>query len=84
MKKTHILVADDDPATLKLVAANLRARGYEVSLATNGEEALEVAERELLDLIILDIMMPKIDGITVCRRIREWSRVPIIMLSARG
>ncbi len=84
MKKTHILVADDDPATLKLLAANLRARGYEVSLATNGEEALEVAERELLDLIILDIMMPKIDGVTVCRRIREWSRVPIIMLSARG
>jgi len=84
MNKPHVLVVDDDPAILRLLCANLKARGYEVVTAVNGEEALEMAERELIDLIILDIMMPKPDGVEVCRRIREWSQVPIIVLSARG
>ena len=84
MGKTCILVVDDDPAISRLLCTNLRARGYEVITATDGEEALEVIDREIIDLIILDIMMPKLDGIEVCRHIREWSRVPIIMLSARG
>jgi len=84
MDKTHILVVDDDPAISRLLCANLKARGYEVSTAIDGEEALEVLDRETVGLVILDIMMPKLDGIMVCRRIREWSRVPIIMLSARG
>jgi len=84
MGKTHILVVDDDPAISRLLSTNLRARGYEVITATDGEEALDVIDREIIDLIILDIMMPKLDGIEVCRHIREWSRVPIIMLSARG
>ena len=84
MEKTHILVVDDDPVISRLLSTNLKARGYEVVTATDGEEALDVIEREAVDLIILDIMMPHVDGIEVCRRIREWSRVPIIMLSARG
>jgi len=84
MDKTHILVVDDDPAILKLVCTNLKARGYSVSTAVDGEESLHAAESDFIDLILLDLMMPKIDGVEVCRRIREWSGVPIIILSARG
>ena len=84
MNKPRVLVVDDDQAILRLLCANLKARGYEVTTAVNGEEALAELEMNLADLIILDIMMPKVDGVEVCRRIREWSQVPIIMLSARG
>ena len=84
MNKTHILVVDDDPAILRLLCTNLKARDYNVSMAIDGEEALEAVDGDFVDLIILDIMMPKIDGVEVCRRIREWSNVPIIVLSARG
>ncbi len=84
MNKKHIVVVDDDPAIVRLLSTNLKARGYEVSVAMDGEEALEAVERDTTDLIILDLMMPKIDGVEVCRRIREWSGVPIIVLSARG
>jgi len=84
MEKTNVLVVDDDPAISRLVSANLKARGYEVLTAVDGEEALEVIDQETVNLIILDIMMPGLDGMEVCRRVREWSRVPIIMLSARG
>ncbi len=84
MGKTRILVVDDDPAISRLLCANLKARGYEVITAVDGEEALEMMDREIVNLIVLDIMMPGVDGVEVCRRIREWSRVPIIMLSARG
>ncbi len=84
MDKKHILVVDDDPAILRLIGTNLKARGYRVTTAINGEESLEAVQRNFIDLIILDIMMPKVDGVEVCRRIREWSNVPIIILSARG
>jgi two-component system KDP operon response regulator KdpE len=84
MDKKHILVVDDDPAILRLLSNNLRARDYQVTTATNGEESLEAVQNNFIDLIILDIMMPKVDGVEVCRRIREWSNVPIIILSARG
>jgi len=84
MNKTNILVVDDDPAILRLLCTNLRARGYNATTAIDGEESLEAVERDFVDLIILDIMMPKLDGVEVCRRIREWSNVPIIVLSARG
>lgn len=84
MDKTHILVVDDDPAILRLLCTNLKARGYEVTTAIDGEESLKAVERNSVDLIVLDIMMPKLDGVEVCRRIREWSSVPIIVLSARG
>jgi two-component system KDP operon response regulator KdpE len=84
MDKKHILIVDDDPAILRLLSTNLKARGYEIYTATDGEESLEAVQRDFIDLIILDLMMPKVDGVEVCRRIREWSDVPIIILSARG
>ncbi len=84
MDKTHILVVDDDPAILRLLCANLKARGYRVTTAVDGEEALKALEGDFVDLIILDVMMPKLDGVEVCRRVREWSSVPIVVLSARG
>ncbi|MFH1003662.1 MAG: response regulator, partial [Chloroflexota bacterium] len=84
MDKTQILVVDDDPAILRFLGANLKARGYEVIMAADGEEALGVIDRELVDLVVLDLMMPRMDGVEVCRRVREWSQVPIIILSARG
>ncbi|MFC1869700.1 response regulator transcription factor [Chloroflexota bacterium] len=84
MDKTHILVVDDDPAISRLLHANLKPRGYEVTTAADGKEALKAVEKEFVDLIILDIMMPELDGVEVCRRVREWSKTPIIILSARG
>jgi two-component system KDP operon response regulator KdpE len=82
--KKNILIVDDDPAILRLLSTNLKARGYEVTTATDGEESLDAVQRDFVDLIILDLMMPKVDGVEVCRRIREWSDIPIIILSARG
>ncbi len=84
MDKKNILIVDDDPAILRLLSTNLKARSYEVITATDGEESLEAVQRDFVDLIILDLMMPKVDGVEVVRRIREWSDVPIIILSARG
>ncbi len=84
MPKKNILVVDDDPAICRLLSSNLGPRGYDVSIAVNGEQALGAAESQALNLIILDLMMPGMDGVEVCRRIREWSKVPVIVLSARG
>jgi DNA-binding response OmpR family regulator len=84
MKRTKILIVDDDPATLKLVQVNLKSVGYETMVAKDGIEALEIWKTWLPELVILDIMMPGMDGFEVCRRIREHSHIPIIMLSARG
>jgi two-component system, OmpR family, KDP operon response regulator KdpE len=84
MDKKRILVVDDDVAISRLVCTNLKARGYEVNAVGDGQSALNAVEANFTDLVILDIMMPGLDGIEVCRRVREWSRVPIIMLSARG
>ena len=84
MKKTRILVVDDELSIIKFLRANLESKGYEVFAAVDGAEALQAFEMELPDLVILDIMMPKTDGFEVCRRLREWSQTPIIMLSARG
>jgi two-component system, OmpR family, KDP operon response regulator KdpE len=84
MKKKLVLVVDDEVSIVKFLRANLEANGFDVVTAINGEDGLGIFEKELPDLVILDIMMPVIDGFEVCRRIREWSQVPIIMLSARG
>ncbi len=81
--RKKILVIDDDIATLKFIAANLEANDYDVLKARDGHEAIKIIEKELPDLAILDIMMPNMDGYEVCRRLREWSQIPIIMLSAR-
>ena len=83
MNIPRVLVVDDDLSILKFVRANLEARGYQVLRAIEGEEAIRIAEQEKPDLLILDIVMPGMDGFEVCRKIRKWSSVPIIMLSAR-
>ena len=84
MTQTCILVVDDDPVILKFVSANLKARGFDVITAEDGESALQIMEERLPDLVILDIMMPGMDGFEVCNRIREWSSAPIIMLTAKS
>ena len=84
MHRPRILVVDDDPAIIKFVRANLKADDYETLAALDGAEAIEVVEREMPDLVILDIMLPRIDGFEVLSRLREWCQIPIIVLSARG
>ena len=83
-RSLRILVADSDLPMLRFLRSNLEVGGYQTVLAADGEEALEKAERELPDVIVLNVMLPRVDGVEVCRRIREWSQVPIIMLSADG
>ncbi len=78
----RILLAEDEVALRDFVSRNLRARGFEVLEASNGLEAVAVWEREDPHLLILDIMMPRMDGLEVCRRVREHSVVPIIVLTA--
>ena len=84
MHRPCVLIVDDDLAIIKFLRANLKAEDYETLAAMDGVEALQTIEKELPDLVILDIMLPKIDGFEVCRQLREWSQMPIIMLSARG
>ena len=84
MTKKSILVVDDELSIIKLLRANLEDCGYRVLAAMDGAEAVRTFEKEQFDLVILDITMPKMDGFDVCRRLREWSKIPIIMLSARG
>jgi DNA-binding response OmpR family regulator len=81
---TLILVVDDEPLYQRLLQINLETESYEVLTASNGEEALEVFTNKKPDLIIMDIMMPKLDGLATCERIRQFSSVPIIMLTAKG
>lgn len=79
-----ILVVEDEEPVRELVGMYLRREGYRVVVAEDGEKALEVFRSLTPDLVILDIMLPKVDGWTVCRFIRERSQVPVIMLTARG
>ena len=79
-----ILVVDDEKVLVKGIKFNLESEGYQVETGCDGEEAVELARSGGFDLIILDLMMPKIDGLQACMRIREFSNVPIIMLTARS
>ncbi len=79
-----ILVVDDEKLLVKGIKFNLENDGYEVAVAYDGEEAVELAKSGDFDLIILDIMMPKMTGLEACMQIREFSNVPIIMLTAKG
>ncbi len=80
----RILVVDDEKLLVKGIRFNLENEGYQVEVGYDGEEAVEKARTGDFDLVILDLMMPKIDGLEACMRIREFSNVPIIMLTARS
>ena len=82
--KASMLVVDDDVNILRMIQCILELEGYRVLKASNGEAALQVFDDENPELVLLDIMMPGMDGYTVCRNIREFSPVPIIMVTARG
>jgi len=80
----RVLVVDDEPRYLRLLEANLLTEGYQVTTAMDGEEAVESFSSNPVDLILLDVMLPRMDGFTACQRIRQFSTVPIIMLTAKG
>jgi two-component system KDP operon response regulator KdpE len=84
MSSANILVVDDEPQIRRVLRTTLSFRGYVISDASNGEEALEVARKLKPDLILLDVNLPGISGIETCREIRRWSDVPIIMLTVRS
>lgn len=79
-----ILVVDDEKLLVKGLKFNLEQEGYQVITAFDGEEAIRLAHDESIDIILLDLMLPKVDGFTVCRTIRNFSNVPIIMLTAKS
>jgi DNA-binding response OmpR family regulator len=83
-RKTTIVAADDDPQLLRLMTRNLQLEGYEVIGASDGQQALEEIEQRLPDVVLLDVMMPRLDGFSVCQRVRAFSAVPIIIVTARG
>src|SRR5262245_3906688 len=82
----RILIVDDTPANIQMLSGMLKEKGYQLSVATNGMQALEVLEKIKPDLILLDVMMPELDGFETCRRIKRseaWRDIPIIFLTAR-
>ncbi|GMQ55906.1 response regulator YycF [Vallitalea sediminicola] len=81
---SKILVVDDEKAIVDILKFNLQREGYSVITASNGEEGLQIFEKEKPDLVLLDIMMPKVDGLQVCKMIRNKYDTPIIMLTARA
>ena len=81
---TKVLIVDDEKLIVKGIKFSLEQDGYETDCAYDGEEALEMAKAKDYDIILLDLMLPKLDGYEVCQRIREFSKTPIIMLTAKG
>jgi two-component system KDP operon response regulator KdpE len=84
MKQTRVLVVDDEERILNFLVSKLKASGYDVLTANNGVEALEQAQGQEPDLVVLDVLMPKMDGFETLKRLRTFSNVPVIILSARG
>jgi two-component system, OmpR family, response regulator RpaB len=82
--KRKILIVDDEAMIRRILSTRLAMVGYEVSIASNGAEALEVFEKEKPDLVVLDVMMPEMNGLEVCQELRKFTDVPIIMLTALG
>jgi two-component system KDP operon response regulator KdpE len=80
----RILVVDDDPNILEMISMHLLNAGYQVMTARDGDQALAIIENEKPDLVLLDILMPSVDGLEVCEQVREYSLVPIIIISAVG
>ena len=83
-EKPLILIVDDEPQILRVMQASLPPRGYRVRTAPGGSQALDEVRKEPPDLIVLDLAMPDMSGLEVCRKVREFSTVPIIVLSAKG
>ncbi|HEX9124451.1 MAG TPA: response regulator transcription factor [Actinomycetota bacterium] len=83
VKRPRVLVVDDEIGIRRALSRALAARDYEVESAADGEQAVALAERTQPDLVVLDLNLPKLDGLEVCRRIRGWSSVPILVLSVR-
>lgn len=83
MNKTRILIVEDEKTIARFIELELTHEGYQVETVTNGREGLELAQQTSFDLIVLDIMLPGLNGIEVCRRIRQFSDLPIIMLTAK-
>ena len=81
---TKVLVVDDEPAILRAVGAALKARDYTVVPVTTGQAAIDSVALETPDVVVLDLGLPDVDGLEVCRRVRQWSDVPIVVLSAEG
>ena len=84
MEHPHILVVDDEPQITRVLRTTLVAKGYEIRVANDGEMALEIMKDWAPNLIITDLMMPNLDGVQLCKRVRAMSQVPIIVLSVRG
>ena len=82
--RPHILVVDDEPQITRVLRTSLNAQGYEIRAANDGETALEILKDFVPDLVITDLAMPRMNGIELCRRLRQTSQVPIIVLSVRG
>lgn len=81
---TTLLIVEDDATVRETLALNLRSEGYQVETAQDGEQALELARRAKPDLVVLDVMLPRLDGLTLLRILRRESQVPVILLTARG
>lgn len=84
MRQLKILVVDDEKLLVKGIKFNLESEGYKVEVGYDGEEAVEIAKNGSFDLIILDLMMPKLNGLEACMKIRQFSTVPVIMLTAKA
>jgi two-component system KDP operon response regulator KdpE len=84
MTGRHILVVDDEPQIRRALRLVLRANGYEVTEVGAGEAAIDALASSTFDLLILDLMLPDLDGVEVCRRVRQWSKLPVVVLSAYG
>ncbi len=82
MRKQKMTVADADPQFLRLMTYHLRLEGYQVLSASDGEQALEHIRMNMPDLVVLDVALPKLDGLRVCQRMREFSAVPVIIVTA--
>jgi two-component system KDP operon response regulator KdpE len=80
----HVLVVDDEPQIRRALRLVLRANGYEVTEVGAGEAAIDALASSTFDLLILDLMLPDLDGVEVCRRVRQWSELPVVVLSAYG
>jgi two-component system KDP operon response regulator KdpE len=83
-ERIHILVVDDEPQITRVLRTTLAAQGYDIRVANDGEMALEIMKDWVPHLIITDLVMPNLDGVELCRRVRAFSEVPIIVLSVRG